>query len=645
MVTFYCDNTGSTQCAHFDDLTTQQNITCLKSGNWSGVPTCIVGKNCPAPANTSTAYYLDANQTCGSSVTYLCREHYITTKPQDMTITCLFNGSWSREVPDCDTAVCPTPALNISNGEVETPVQKTTVPGLSFEGDSITFSCDPTYRLIRGTSEIICMDNGGWSGPTEPKCVLIACPMAPLLIPHGKRVDGLVNQTEYHLGNEVVYECDDNYELNYTDPVACSNNARWNPYIPTCKIVMCDRPPAVEHSIPPGPNPTFPFHTNYTYTCEQGYRTTNSTLHCEHKDGILGWQGKLPACDMVYCDAAPEISNGSYTLQPNNSSTQFPYNTHFTYSCIEGFNASETYSTNCSDGGAWIPRPGCHPVHCWQPEVLYYISNDSRTVLPYNATLRIWCDESRLYKPPQDIVCGTDGKWFEVSGDKMLTCLQPEHLIRTNKWKFAGVGIAMLVILIALILVYVVRKRRRDQQINHEIFLDTKKFVSNPGYSADNNELRGISNPTYEANQPGEIPIDRNNSRLVLRGDAESVASTATVDSVKSQDESTYDTLHGAKCDGQVETVAQLPEGQYNAINNLKSHAVDLPSRNGSQNCPPEVIHGWGLDSHINPIFDEEEDVYNIPTLNRAALPQIDPTEHEGSPMETDFDNIIYDNI
>ena len=528
------------------------------------------------------------------------------------------------------------------------------------------------------------MEDGMWSGPTDPECILIVCPMAPLVIPHGKRIDGLVNQTEYHLGDEVVYTCDGEYELNYTDPVPCNNSAQWNPYLPSCELVACDRPPTVDHTIPPGPTPQYVIHTNYTYQCEVGYSAVNRTVQCEYKDGVLGWQGVLPTCTPVYCGAVPNITDGYYDNQPNTSLTSYPFNTQYTYTCVEGYNSTDVYYTNCSVSGEWAPTPGCYLVQCRQPDVLFSIVNDTRPLLLYHTHLRIRCDDSRLYKPPQDIMCGNNGVWVEVNGGKVLSCLQPAHLIHANKWTFGGVGIGMLVILIVLIFVYVVRKKRRERAGNDDIFGDRAKFA----YCADNNQLTGgFSNPTYEDNEPGQIAIDRSSSKLVMRGGADRVASTTTQDSDRSvTGESKYDTLHGTK-QGGGSGVAAPPDGQYNTLSNLKSHeiknntyshppgTVPDPTDQGSGGggWHPEVSVGWGATPGTNPLFDdqyEDDDVYNVPTMgrNNATLPEISPqlgfeeglgedvqvndlynsveaADICGSPMETDFDNIIYDNI
>ena len=68
--------------------------------------------------------------------------------------------------------------------------------------------------------------------------VSVVCPMAPLKIPHGARIDGIQNQTVYHLGDEVEYQCErgDEYNLNYSDPISCTNDGTWNPYIPSCNL-------------------------------------------------------------------------------------------------------------------------------------------------------------------------------------------------------------------------------------------------------------------------------------------------------------------------------------------------------------------------------------------------------------------------
>ena len=72
--------------------------------------------------------------------------------------------------------------------------------------------------------------------PDQPLSVV--CPLAPLKIDHGYRIDNIQNQTVYHLGDEVEYQCErgDEYELNYTDPISCNNDGRWNPYIPSCNL-------------------------------------------------------------------------------------------------------------------------------------------------------------------------------------------------------------------------------------------------------------------------------------------------------------------------------------------------------------------------------------------------------------------------
>ena len=63
----------------------------------------------------------------------------------------------------------------------------------------------------------------------------------------------------------------------------------------------------------------------------------------------------------VHCGELPEMTNGNYTTEVNKSVTLYPYNTQYQYTCVEGYNATLIYSTNCSETGDWTPAPGCFP--------------------------------------------------------------------------------------------------------------------------------------------------------------------------------------------------------------------------------------------------------------------------------------------
>ncbi|KAL5249391.1 hypothetical protein ACHWQZ_G018298 [Mnemiopsis leidyi] len=670
-VTFFCDKAGPPQCYTLGAPSQNITSTCQSNGTWSDIPKCRVGRSCDPPANTTTATHsklIPAVQIrCEKTVEYTCNPHRISLRDK-MTLTCRSDGTFDTHPPNCETAFCDTPALNVTHGEVEHLVENGTVAGTFLENDTLRYQCDPEYSLV-GDEVITCGTDGQWNGTTDSHCKLIVCPMAPLKIDHGYRIDNIQNQTVYHLGDEVEYQCErgDEYELNFTDPITCNNDGRWNPYIPSCNLVTCDQPPTVDHSIPdPGP---FPLHSNYSYTCEKGYRvSSNQVLTCQITDGVLGWKGKSPTCNLVYCGEVPEIEHGNYT-NLDKREEKYPYQTQYKYTCNKGYNATVRYSTNCSETGQWEPAPGCHPVQCRRPAVAYAVVNDSKTLFEYHSVVHIKCDDNRVYQPPQDLLCAEDGKWVVLGAGtaEIISCHEPVHS-HENKWTFLGVGLAMFLVLVALLLAYVIKRRRRDRMLS--MYSDKQRFSVNRAYRPEENEqeLTGFSNPTYEENEPEAFRIDRTaskGSRLVLREDA--------------NEPQQYDTLRGVRGGGGRGGGGKIPEqpseGEYNTLSQLKEQEVickaEEEDEEGLYNIPSPSLSKTAKNHYVShpsaPLEDieitpdddygEDEDVYNVPTLRRGHNNQtrmvevndlynsVEATQICGTPLETEFDNIIYDNI
>ena len=88
-----------------------------------------------------------------------------------MTLTCRSDGTFDAAPPNCTTAYCDNPALNITNGQVEHLVENGTVAGKFLENDILRYECDPTYRLV-GDEVISCGADGQWNGTTDAHCEL-----------------------------------------------------------------------------------------------------------------------------------------------------------------------------------------------------------------------------------------------------------------------------------------------------------------------------------------------------------------------------------------------------------------------------------------------------------------------------------------
>ncbi|XP_014669248.1 PREDICTED: sushi, von Willebrand factor type A, EGF and pentraxin domain-containing protein 1-like isoform X2 [Priapulus caudatus] len=174
------------------------SAVCQRDGRWSGEqPACQLGAEslCLAPPTPPRA--LGGNRSAfreGETVTFACQPGY--TPLQDLSVTCLPDGNWTRPHGLCTRETCGRPPVN--HGAV--------IVGTSYYvGDYVTATCPPgkmpsggtvlrctEARLWSGTaicqayckggchnggvctSYNRCVCESGWTGPTcrQPVCVL-----------------------------------------------------------------------------------------------------------------------------------------------------------------------------------------------------------------------------------------------------------------------------------------------------------------------------------------------------------------------------------------------------------------------------------------------------------------------------------------
>lgn len=112
-----------------------------------------------APANGS----LDVEDTdFGASASYDCDDGYMISG--DAIRTCTADGTWSGSEPTCEVTDCGAPSAP-ANGSVSI-----TGTGL---GDTATYACEGTHRLLTGMHSV-CTDDG-WMGETPTCAPLLDC--------------------------------------------------------------------------------------------------------------------------------------------------------------------------------------------------------------------------------------------------------------------------------------------------------------------------------------------------------------------------------------------------------------------------------------------------------------------------------------
>ncbi|XP_020284690.1 uncharacterized protein LOC109855186 isoform X2 [Pseudomyrmex gracilis] len=157
-------------------------------------------------------------------------------------------------------------------------------PGISggaYEvGATVEYTCNAGSLLI-GPATRTCLDTGFYK-EFPPVCKSIECGY-PASIKHGGYT--LINNTVNYL-SQVLYSCEEGYEMTGRARLTCDIDERWNGPPPRCEPILCDPPTAVPHSYIQieeiDEDESAPVKNNFnqsllvgsivTYTCEKGYR-------------------------------------------------------------------------------------------------------------------------------------------------------------------------------------------------------------------------------------------------------------------------------------------------------------------------------------------------------------------------------------
>ncbi|CAH1271361.1 CSMD3 [Branchiostoma lanceolatum] len=237
------------------------SITCQADGLWSDLmPTCnivqcpLVTVQLPVILSSGGSPYSYQDE-----VTFTCADGYAMDGAA--SATCQASGTWSDEVPTCNDidaclatpcdaqATCednPAPALDatcecntgytgdgLADGNGCSAVQcpaltapaNGAVSGTNFYGDVATFTCDPGYNLVGGSTRT-CQADTTWSG-SSPTCTAVQCPT--LTAP----ANGAVSGTNFY-GDVATFTCDAGYNLVGGSTRTCQADTTWSGSSPTC---------------------------------------------------------------------------------------------------------------------------------------------------------------------------------------------------------------------------------------------------------------------------------------------------------------------------------------------------------------------------------------------------------------------------
>uniref|UniRef100_A0A8B9HTR2 Sushi, von Willebrand factor type A, EGF and pentraxin domain-containing protein 1 n=1 Tax=Astyanax mexicanus TaxID=7994 RepID=A0A8B9HTR2_ASTMX len=319
----------------------------------------------------------------GSQVKFSCNPgYYLVGEPVQH---CQNRGAWSHAAPQCERVNCGAPP----------PLEHGQYHGEDFyAGSSVEYQCRPGFYLL-GESKMHCANSGKWAG-NPPACLDVdECALGSDCDEHAscQNTDGSHictciypytgdgrNCTEpvkckdpghpdfghregtvFIVGSEVVFSCEEGYELIGSSRLSCSETGTWEGSFPFCKALSCNPPTVPEHGILKGTN--FTYRSKVTFSCEKGYILEGPMeIQCESN---LKWSSEPPICQPVTCGEPPAVDHAEFTL--NNT----VYLSTLAYTCVEGYRLQGSGELQCESTGEWTsPVPVCTRVECGEPSPL-----------------------------------------------------------------------------------------------------------------------------------------------------------------------------------------------------------------------------------------------------------------------------------
>ncbi|XP_028973250.2 sushi, von Willebrand factor type A, EGF and pentraxin domain-containing protein 1 isoform X3 [Esox lucius] len=402
-------------------------VTCGRDGKWSDVRISCVPVSCREPTAVPHAQVVGEIFTFGSKVQYRCDDGYELSSQSD-TLTCLSDGTWSKQSIRCRPAPCPIPA-NLTSHVLVTGDDLTNV------GESITLSC-PTGFILQGPGLAECQLGGSWSPAiSSVSCALVVCEKPPPL------PNGFTEGDNHSYGDMVMYSCLSGFEMKGDSVQTCQGDRTWSGTQPTCIAMSCGPPPSVDNAELQISGTTY--QANVSYTCQHGLHLVGpQNLTCL-ADGT--WSQPAPTCEVAQgCEMPKELLNGRVQEQNLTSGRAVAFQ------CDKGYSLQGDHLVVCMGDGTWSSIfPFCQAKPCPPPPGWKENSgkgNTSKQLFYVGQSLPITCPRGHRAKGPATITCRADQTWTPVrSVCERVSCGPPLHVangvVRGAVFQFGDVAV------------------------------------------------------------------------------------------------------------------------------------------------------------------------------------------------------------
>ncbi|XP_061166124.1 sushi, von Willebrand factor type A, EGF and pentraxin domain-containing protein 1-like [Saccostrea echinata] len=432
-------------------LTDHDFVSCQKDGTWDrSVPTCDpqTCKTIP-PINNGEVSSIKDEYSVGHILTFTCDYGYrlSDTNPTGR-ISCLPNGQWESNVPQCEIVTCPNPP-SVLNAMAD-------LDGLTFLS-SVTYTCKTGYELVGETDILECVEDGTWD-PLPPECVPVECGDPGLI------ANGDVLAPMYTFGSLASYRCNPGYFLSGNNTRKCESDKEWSGEAPTCSPVSCGQTDNIENGIYEQNGNTFG--SIATYGCLPGYDLHGIAERTCEANGL--WSGSPPGCTKKECGAPPIMNHGQQR------SSGVYYQDTVTYSCELGYRLNGVDTLHCGTRGRWEPSPPlCEEITCPTPETIQY-GNYTLTGKVFGSIVDYFCLQGYKLATESARVCQPDGTWSSSLPSCVADECPPPLPVENGKFDF------------------------KDRQLGSVVL-----YSCNPGYKLVGSDVRRCVNSlTWSGNEP-----------------------------------------------------------------------------------------------------------------------------------------------
>ncbi|XP_030277627.1 C4b-binding protein alpha chain-like isoform X8 [Sparus aurata] len=273
----------------------------------------------------------------------------------------------------------------------------------------------------------------------------------------GELLNGYIDYPKENLfGDHIEITCNQGYRMVGKSTIVCGA-AGWLDRLPRCEVVTCDEAPQVKDATFTPYKDSYDFGDVVQYSCRTGLTLNGSASISCSDDGTF--KPAPPTCTMMTCNRPLPLEHGSFS--PVKAS--YTYKDVVQYSCQTGFKLSGTNSVSCSDDGTFKPEPPTCTKFIPPPQPDIYCE------VPHVEHGYLVHDDRPLYRP-NDKVTFKCRSFYDMEGDSTLTCQAdgqwspPPPKCAYSHGKVAGVVVGVIVLVVAGAAGAAIYKKKKKQR-------------------------------------------------------------------------------------------------------------------------------------------------------------------------------------